>query len=64
MTTSVTGNASTFRQNPSANGGSAIRHLEGANYAFADGHVKWYKPTKISGGNISPTGDNVTFGIK
>jgi prepilin-type N-terminal cleavage/methylation domain-containing protein/prepilin-type processing-associated H-X9-DG protein len=24
------------------------RHLEGANYAFADGHVKWYKPEKIT----------------
>ena len=27
-----------------------IRHLEGANYAFADGHVKWLKPNKIGGG--------------
>lgn len=26
----------------------AYRHLEGANYAFADGHVKWLKPEKIS----------------
>jgi prepilin-type N-terminal cleavage/methylation domain-containing protein/prepilin-type processing-associated H-X9-DG protein len=25
-----------------------IRHLEGANYGFADGHVKWLKPNKIS----------------
>ena len=25
-----------------------IRHLEGANYAFADGHVKWLKPEKIT----------------
>ena len=25
----------------------AIRHLEGGNYAFADGHVKWYTPEKI-----------------
>jgi prepilin-type N-terminal cleavage/methylation domain-containing protein/prepilin-type processing-associated H-X9-DG protein len=24
------------------------RHLEGANYAFADGHVKWYKQTNIT----------------
>ena len=23
--------------------GGGIRHLEGANYGFADGHVKWYK---------------------
>ena len=24
-----------------------LRHLEGANYAFADGHVKWVKPVAI-----------------
>jgi prepilin-type processing-associated H-X9-DG protein len=23
--------------------GAATRHLDGANYAFADGHVKWFK---------------------
>ena len=27
---------------------TAERHLEGANYAFADGHVKWYQPEKIT----------------
>jgi len=26
-----------------ANVGAATRHLDGANYAFADGHVKWLK---------------------
>jgi len=26
------------------------RHLEGSNYAFADGHVKWYKPSAVSVG--------------
>ena len=25
-----------------------VRHLEGANYAFADGHVKWLKQGKIN----------------
>jgi len=29
--------------------GSAGRHLDGANYAFADGHVKWLKGSIISG---------------
>ncbi|MBW3637721.1 MAG: prepilin-type N-terminal cleavage/methylation domain-containing protein [Armatimonadetes bacterium] len=24
------------------------RHLDGANYAFADGHVKWLQPEKVS----------------
>ncbi len=27
----------------------ARRHLDGANYAFSDGHVKWLRPEKISG---------------
>lgn len=27
---------------------AARRHLEGANYLFADGHVKWYRPDKIT----------------
>ena len=26
----------------------AHRHLDGANYAFADGHVKWFKPENIT----------------
>jgi len=29
------------------------RHLEGANYTFADGHVKWLNADKISGGQTS-----------
>lgn len=44
------------------------RHLEGANYAFADGHVKWLKPDVISrgdegceGGANAPNGSNATF---
>ncbi|RYX84465.1 DUF1559 domain-containing protein [bacterium] len=35
-----------------------LRHLEGSNYAFADGHVKWFKPeriTKNGAGNSTPT---------
>jgi prepilin-type N-terminal cleavage/methylation domain-containing protein/prepilin-type processing-associated H-X9-DG protein len=24
-----------------------IRHLDGANYSFVDGHVKWYRPEKV-----------------
>lgn len=27
----------------------AYRHLDGANYLFVDGHVKWFKPQKIFG---------------
>lgn len=47
--------------------GQAI-HFEGANYGFADGHVKWLKPVAVSpgnagcnGGDNAPTGSNATF---
>ena len=30
------------------------RHLEGANYAFADGHVKWLKGSAVSAGASNP----------
>ncbi len=37
------------------------RHLEGANYGFADGHVKWYRHTNVT---INPTSSgNPTFRI-
>jgi prepilin-type N-terminal cleavage/methylation domain-containing protein/prepilin-type processing-associated H-X9-DG protein len=32
---------------------AAIRHLDGQNYAFADGHVKWYGGQASGGGSIS-----------
>ena len=38
------------------------RHLAGANYAFADGHVKFYTPEKIT--DAVPTGSNVTVAYK
>jgi prepilin-type N-terminal cleavage/methylation domain-containing protein/prepilin-type processing-associated H-X9-DG protein len=43
------------------------RHLEGSNYAFADGHVKWLKPGAIANNlnqftcGPAPTGSNTTF---
>lgn len=39
--------------NVNAGYGSVPRHLDGANYLAADGHVKWYLPEKISPGRIS-----------
>jgi prepilin-type processing-associated H-X9-DG protein len=40
----------------------ANRHLEGANYAFADGHVKWYKPNRIK--EVQPNGTFPTFAVR
>ena len=40
------------------------RHLEGANYAFADGHVKWMKQRAFGNGCTTPTGSNATFALK
>jgi prepilin-type processing-associated H-X9-DG protein/prepilin-type N-terminal cleavage/methylation domain-containing protein len=40
----------------------AYRHLEGANYAFVDGHIKWLKPNKVT--DKKPNGEVYTFAIK
>jgi len=50
---------------------AAQRHLEGANYGFADGHVKWFKgqsttqSSSILNGNTPPdqAGGRATFGL-
>ena len=45
---------------------AARRHLDGANYLFADGHVKFQKPTQIYG-NATPfsvSGNAPTFRIE
>ena len=62
--------AAAWRQKLSQN--DARRHLEGANYSFTDGHVKWLKyeavlPGEVAdcgaggGGTNAPTGSNATF---
>ncbi|HEX9996977.1 MAG TPA: DUF1559 domain-containing protein [Abditibacterium sp.] len=40
----------------------AWRHLDGANYAFADGHVKWLKISKVM--TKSSEGNHYTFALK
>jgi prepilin-type N-terminal cleavage/methylation domain-containing protein/prepilin-type processing-associated H-X9-DG protein len=40
--------------------GAQSRHLDGANYSFVDGHVKWYKPLKVSG---TATNGDPTFSV-
>jgi prepilin-type processing-associated H-X9-DG protein len=45
------GSACATAQSYIINLGSAGRHLDGANYAFADGHVKWLKGSIIGGGS-------------
>jgi len=43
---------------------SSVRHSGGANYAFVDGHVKWYRPGQIygqcseQGGSLSEGGND------
>jgi len=41
--------------------GAALRHLDGANYAFADGHVKWIKGAD---NNTCPALKNVASGVQ
>jgi prepilin-type N-terminal cleavage/methylation domain-containing protein/prepilin-type processing-associated H-X9-DG protein len=44
----------------------AQRHMEGANYAFADGHVKWYKAgglNKSSNGTIESEPNKTVYSI-
>lgn len=38
------------------------RHLEGANYSFADGHVKWLRPERVD--SAKPNGENFTFAVE
>jgi prepilin-type processing-associated H-X9-DG protein len=40
----------------------ARRHLDGAMYAFADGHVKWFKPQDVGTKPVKQS--NVTFSIR
>ena len=66
------GNTGDSTGQPSTNGGSGLassgiitdRHLEGSNFLFADGHVKWYKTVNASGGKgffyNSPTSFNTS----
>lgn len=67
----VTGSANNYaQQNPAV---GQARHLEGANYAFVDGHVKWYRPERVlkgtpssvcgASGTNTPNGSNATFCI-
>jgi prepilin-type processing-associated H-X9-DG protein/prepilin-type N-terminal cleavage/methylation domain-containing protein len=58
----ATGSIDTAYQ-PGANrsAGSTARHLTGANYAFADGHVKWVLPGDISGGRNNPNATSAGY---
>jgi prepilin-type N-terminal cleavage/methylation domain-containing protein/prepilin-type processing-associated H-X9-DG protein len=63
-------NSTAYRQSIATT--DAQIHFEGANYSFADGHVKWLKPSSITPGSTgcgdttgagvnSPNGSNSTF---
>lgn len=38
---------------------SAGRHLEGANYCFSDGHVKWFKSITVAASEVSDATDQL-----
>ena len=48
---------------PALNRTAATRHLDGANYVFVDGHVKFQKPTQIYGNatDTNVSGNSPTF---
>lgn len=43
---------------------AAKRHLDGANYAFADGHVKWLLPTAIAASTVQASAGRNSFRFK
>ncbi len=55
-------NARFSRNSLPPNYAPARRHLGGANYAFADGHVKWILPHEVSTAPVANS--NYTFAIK
>lgn len=44
--------------------GTQIRHLEGMNLAFADGHVKWYKGANLTATAGNPIGSTQVYNYK
>ncbi len=57
------GNTAIFdNTSPTATGRGGKRHLDGANFAFADGHAKWLRPEKVSNNATSVGG--ATFQIR
>jgi prepilin-type processing-associated H-X9-DG protein len=52
-------NAAYSLRNLPPNFAPSMRHRNGANYAFADGHVKWLLPRAIS--NTAPPGTSPTL---
>jgi len=47
-TANTSGIGTPWTPSPAGTIASDRRHLDGSNYAFADGHVKWLLPTKIT----------------
>jgi prepilin-type N-terminal cleavage/methylation domain-containing protein/prepilin-type processing-associated H-X9-DG protein len=46
-----------------ASGAGNVRHPDGANYAFADGHTKWLKPHSTSGGGAPPASNDFSYAV-
>ena len=46
-----------------ASGSGNVRHPDGANYTFADGHVKWLKPGWTLGGGAVVSSSSYTYAV-
>ena len=61
MTFEVTGTANATSDSRVAQVSASTRHLEGANFSFVDGHVKWLKPGKVS--DLATDGTTPSFSV-
>jgi prepilin-type N-terminal cleavage/methylation domain-containing protein/prepilin-type processing-associated H-X9-DG protein len=57
----TTGNV-IYNTTANALGSGGKRHLEGCNFAFVDGHVKWLRPEKLS--NVPTSQGQATFQVQ
>ena len=62
------GGLANYNRRSTEGAGGEARHLEGGNYSFVDGHVKFFRPNVVRPGNTNcstsatdaPTGSNAT----
>ena len=54
-------NSEVLNNVPPLTSANTARHLEGNDFAFVDGHVKWFKPGKVT--TAPASGSNATFAV-